>query len=531
MLIDSETALAAACVALGATDVGVLSEGEKALVSKAGGHPITAAEVGTLHRSIRRGGDPLGEAFSVIRSAEERRPHGQVYTPQVIVKAMLAWAAANGTPERIVDPGVGSGRFLLAAATAFPSATLVGADIDPLAGLMTRAGIAVHGIGDRARVAMADYRALDLPKIDGTTLFIGNPPYVRHHNIDAAWKRWLLLTAAKRGLDASALAGLHAHFFLATAEHAREGDFGVFITSSEWLDVGYGKLVRGLLLEDLGGVGLHVVEPEAMPFADATTTAAIASFKVGSRMPGIKMRRVDDTKALGALARGRTVSRERLAEATRWTPLTRTVSRLPSDYIQLGELVRVHRGTVTGHNATWVVRGQADLPDQYLVPSVTKARELFAAGAALDDPETLRRVIDLPVDLDEIQDSDERKRVDRFLRAARKQGVHEGYIAKTRRAWWSVGLRAPAPILATYMARRPPTFVRNHADARHINIAHGLYPREEMSPVLLDRLAGALRTGVTLDQGRVYAGGLTKFEPREMERLPVPRPEVLMSNG
>ena len=43
-----------------------------------------------------------------------------------------------------------------------------------------------------------------------------------------------------------------------------------------------------------------------------------------------------------------------------------------------------------------------------------------------------------------------------------------------------------------------------------------------MSPALLDRLADALRASVNLSQGRTYAGGLVKFEPREMERIPVP---------
>ena len=135
-------------------------------------------------------------------------------------------------------------------------------------------------------------------------------------------------------------------------------------------------------------------------------------------------------------------------------------------------------------------------------------------------------MVDLPVDLD-VLDDDEREQVDRFLREARARGVHEGYIASNRRAWWSVGLRAAAPILATYMARRPPAFVRNDAGARHINIAHGLYPRERMSDVLLDRLADRLRAEVTLAQGRTYAGGLVKFEPREMERIPVPGPDML----
>jgi hypothetical protein len=113
------------------------------------------------------------------------------------------------------------------------------------------------------------------------------------------------------------------------------------------------------------------------------------------------------------------------------------------------------------------------------------------------------------------------------MRRARSMGADKGFVASHRRAWWSVGLRAPAPILATYMARRPPAFVRNLAFARHINIAHGVYPREPLHDETLVALVRYLSSAVTLGDGRSYAGGLTKFEPKEMERLLVPSPSQL----
>ena len=527
MDIETVPSLVSLALALGAEDAGDLSAAERRLVDEAHGARTTAALVRGVRGMIGRGEDPLGDAYCTIRSPEERRPLGQTYTPHPIIEAMLRWASDHGDPVRVVDPGAGSGRYLVAAGERFPGAALHGADIDPLAALMLRANLAAAGLADRARVHVGDYRALSLPPVDGPTLFVGNPPYVRHHRIAPEWKTWLLETARRRGLDASALAGLHVHFFLATAEYGRNGDYGAFITSSEWLDVNYGGLVRQLLLDGLGGQSLHVLAPEAPLFSDATTTSAITCFRIGETPSTMRIRRVESLSDLGRLAGGRSVSRQRLAGTTRWSVLTRETPRLREGYVELGELCRVHRGTVTGANAVWVRRDASpDLPERVLFPSITKARELFGAGARLGSLEALRRVVDLPVDLD-VLDDDEREQVDRFLREARARGVHEGYIASNRRAWWSVGLRAAAPILATYMARRPPAFVRNDAGARHINIAHGLYPRERMSDVLLDRLADRLRAEVTLAQGRTYAGGLVKFEPREMERIPVPGPDML----
>ncbi|MEV7911351.1 Eco57I restriction-modification methylase domain-containing protein [Streptomyces griseus] len=513
---------------LGAEQIPGWSDKEKELANEA---PTGRCDASGIADLIRAGSDPLGDAFCSIRDAESRRPLGQTYTPAPIVSSMIKWAGQRGTPTRVVDPGVGSGRYLLAAGREWPGAFLLGADVDPIATLMARANLAVNNMASRARIELVDYRALDLEPHEGMTAFIGNPPYVRHHQIHTEWKKWLTHQASEFKLPASQLAGLHVHFFLATAKYARPGDIGTFITSAEWLDVNYGRLVRDLLLNQLGGEAVHVIDPSASPFADATTTGAVSCFAVGSSVKSMRLRSVKAVKDLGSLKGGRAISRERLQEATRWSPLVRVTPKLEEGLVELGELCRVHRGQVTGANAVWVADPSAvKLPNDVLYPSITKAKELFAAGENLNDLSSLRVVIDLPSDLDEL-DTASRRKVERFLRVAKKQGADATYIAKARKAWWSVGLRAPAPILATYMARRPPAFVRNDAEARHINIAHGLYPRDELAPAALDGLAHYLRTSVTLGQGRTYAGGLTKFEPREMERLPVPHPEVLLHHA
>lgn len=523
--IDCVDVLVSAALQLGAERVPGWSRAETELVKSV---KVIKLPVGEIREELRAGGDPLGEAFCRLRSTSERRGLGQTYTPSPIVTSMLQWARDEAPgPKRIIDPGSGSGRFIVEAGRSFPKAELVASDVDPLAALMTRAGLATAGFAKRAKVILEDFRKLRPGKIDGSTLYIGNPPYVRHHQIDAEWKRWLSKAARDRGHEASGLAGLHVYFFLATAMHGAVGDIGAFITSAEWLDVNYGSLVRELLLDGLGGLGIHVLDADAAPFSDAATTGVITTFKLGSRPRSIKLRRVPTVADLGALEGGRLVSRERLTEAHRWTPLIRVAQKLPEGWVELGELCRVHRGAVTGANSVWVTTvEESELPDEVLYPSITKARELFSAGSMLATSNHLRRVIDLPADLD-VFDVDARKAVNRFLKEARRRGVQDGYVAKSRRAWWKVGLRAPAPILATYMARRPPAFVRNMVGARHINVAHGLYPRQAMSSDLLDKLAESLRASVVVGQGRTYAGGLTKFEPKEMERVPVPSLELL----
>jgi adenine-specific DNA-methyltransferase len=493
--------------------------------------PLRDRAIEDLRAQISAGDDPLGSAFINLRTSADRRTLGATYTPFPIVHAMLAWAAREQHhPERIIDPGVGSGRFLLHAARLFPRARLIGVEVDPLAALIARANLAAAGVADRAVVKLNDYRELDL-RSQEHTLFVGNPPYVRHHLIESHWKEWLAAGWSALGIRASRLAGLHIHFFLATLLNARSGDYGAFVTSAEWLDVNYGSSLRNGFLGNLGGEELIVLEPTAAAFPGAATTAAVALFKVGSHPASIRVRRVMHLTQMDSPGHGQLISRDRLVSETHWSRLTSPPRPRRAGLVELGELCRVHRGQATGANSVWVVDETTQrLPRSVLFPTVTRARELIAAGAVLPNIEHLRQVVDLPENLDEL-DYESRLAVETFLREAIRRGAHVTYIARHRPKWWSVGLRPAAPILATYMARHAPVFTLNPAGARHLNIAHGLYPREYLTERQLRALVEYLSNGVSIVDGRTYAGGLTKFEPREMERIRVPWPGSLGAEG
>ncbi len=523
-----ELAIVRLASAMGALETGgpLFPDEERLVAMSLTVPPPCGRELDDAREEIRTGRDPLGDRIIEARPQPDRRLLGQVFTPDSIVTPMVQWVLEQ-SPSRVIDAGCGSGRFTIAVSRC-SQAQLVAFDTDPLSTLVTRAGLAAIG-ERRATVICGDYTQSILPPHDGTTAFVGNPPYVRHHSLRAEAKAWAHLAAGRAGVPISGLAGLHSYFFLATALHGRVGDVGCFVTSSEWLDVNYGEVIRRLLLNGLGGQSIHVLEPKLLPFDTTATTAAITCFQVGSRPSSIRLRMVDDASKLAPLTGGRLVTRSRLTDSNRWIPLIRSAPNTPEGYVELGEICRVHRGAVTGSNSTWIasVQGEQLIPARYLFPTVTKARELFAAGGRLEATANLRRVIDLPHDLDEL-DHHELLAVEQFLKVAKASGVADGYVARNRKSWWSVSLREPAPILATYMARRPPTFVRNISGARHLNIAHGLYPVTPLSNAALDRLAAALRESASTSLGRTYAGGLVKFEPKEMERIPVPSLDRLL---
>ena len=513
--------IAMSCALIG--DLGSLSAAERTLVEASRHITITPSESAATKKAIFAGGDPLGEAFLRLRSSLQRRSDGAVYTPAAIVESMMSWLASQAAPHRIVDPGAGSGRFIVAAGKRFPDAQLVGVEMDPLAALMLRANLHVHGWTHRATVLVKDYRTVKLPAFNSTTAFIGNPPYVRHHDIGETWKSWYAARFSEFGIKASGLAGLHLHFFLQTRLLAKDGDVGAFITSSEWLDVNYGSALRQLLIDELGGLALHVLAPTVEAFPGTATTAAITCFRVGETEAPMRVRSVPTLALLNGLSKGQEIERDRFQHEKRWSVIVRPTAPHRDGEIELGELFRVHRGQVTGANNIWIAGKTAEkLPDNIKMPSVTKAKDLIEAGDNLGCAKALRRVVDIPADLDQFGEQDQRH-ISAFLAWARAHGADQSYTAQHRKAWWSVGLKDPAPILCTYMGRRPPQFTLNTCGARHINIAHGLYPRQQLSPSDLAMFVAWLNKNVSTDSGRTYSGGLTKFEPKEIERLRIPR--------
>ena len=78
--------------------------------------------------------------------------------------------------------------------------------------------------------------------------------------------------------------------------------------------------------------------------------------------------------------------------------------------------------------------------------------------------------------------------------------------------------------MVSYMGRRPPVFRTNPHGVSYLNIAHGLYPRQAMPAAQLQRLLDHLNAHTRMGAGRMYGGGMAKFELSDIARLRIPGP-------
>jgi methylase of polypeptide subunit release factors len=518
--------------ALGAEEVGgPLSDGEQLLLRMSVAVPaVDDNDVEALRREIIGGNDPLGTAFERARERAVRRRFGQFYTDPEIVSWMVAWALSR-TPARVVDAGCGSGRFAAAVVRRSPGLPVLAIDTDPVATIITRANLAALGTPN-VQVVNDDFTTMTLPRVGDTTAFVGNPPYVRHHELTQAQKHWVAAAAQQLGHKMSKLAGLHAHFFLATALHASNGDIGAYITSAEWLDTNYGAGLRELLLNGLGMEGLHVFNHSAVPFADAMSTGLITCFEVGKAHKSIRVQTLQDHNDLRSPRSAvRRVRANELAQLPSWGSLLRDDSRRDlreSTSIRLGDVARVHRGAVTGCNDFFVIRhGEAAERGllKYVRPVLTSAVDVLESKGEIRSTALRYVVLAPPKDID--LTSRDAEALVAYLAEGERRGVPDRYVCSHRKPWWYVGFSAkPAPIVATYMARQPPTFAANPDGVLILNVLHGIFPNRHLQRRDVMRFVDALNASrpAFAANGRFYHGGLQKLEPREMEAMVFPSP-------
>ena len=468
-------------------------------------------------------GDVLGDAFCAANDADSRRPHGITLTPAWLVERMLD-EVQNDAFQTIVDCGAGTGRFAIAAALRFPKARVVAVEQHPELVLLLRQRLVESCVSRRVTVVEGDFREVHIPT-RGKTLFIGNPPYVRHHDITPEWKAWYQRGMAARGVVASQLAGLHAHFMLRAAALMRPGDALCFVTSAEWLDNGYGRALRELFgaASGLYVRGLWVADSAQPVFADALVSSVVVHVLSGEATAPPRAGVIRDQSLLTL----RQIASVSLQDSARWSVWCRPTLASVGQGVEVGELFRVTRGQVTGLNAAWVIGDERfALPAALCLSAVTRAKEIIQGlPLSASGVERLKRVVDLPVDLDEVP-AEHLPVVQQFIARARAMGADQTYVARHRKAWWAVGMRAAPAAFVSYMGRRPPVFCVNPHGVTFINIAHGLYPRQAMDDSILARVLKHLNTTTDVNGGRMYGGGLAKFEPGDVSRLRIPA-EVL----
>jgi adenine-specific DNA-methyltransferase len=144
-----------------------------------------------------------------ISSREVSREKGQFWTSEWIADVMIAYVS-KGTAGEIFDPGTGEGAFYVALKKNDQKRRFYGTDIDPA--VVERAKQV--GIYDKnSRIVIRDF--IKRPPTTKFSAIVANPPYIRHHRMDAELKFILRSIGVKNiGSAIDGRAGIHIYFLI-----------------------------------------------------------------------------------------------------------------------------------------------------------------------------------------------------------------------------------------------------------------------------------------------------------------------------
>ena len=315
-----------------------------------------------------------------LKSAQERNKWGQFATPPELALSIARYARSllDGESVRFLDPAIGTGSFYSALLQAFPPEKIKGAtgvELDPI---FSRAAAELWGTAG-LRIVSGDFTEQPPPS-RRFNLVLTNPPYVRHHHLNALQKYRLRQQLAQSlHLELSGLAGLYCYFLLLCHDWMEDGGLAVWLIPSEFMDVNYGSTLRRYLAERVTLLHIHRFCPTDVQFTDALVSSAVVVFRKLPPPPG-HAARFSFGGPIEHPQKEAMVPVEKLRWSHKWTQFPGGAAPSADGELTLGDLFSIKRGLATGANSFFVLAEERvrelELPQQFLKPILPSPRQL-----------------------------------------------------------------------------------------------------------------------------------------------------------
>jgi len=536
----------------------------------------------------------IGHLFESLTPQSARRKLGQFRTPLTIASLMAEWLIQDGT-ETVLDPGMGAGALAAAAYQTKqqhvdqpPLTDIHGVDLNELSLVMAATSLALLNHGEPHSLRIDDFLSVEPNEIENGAVdaIISNPPYSRHHELDADYKQRINDQAEREtGQTISALSPMYAYFYYHAAAFLKPGGRLSFITPSEFLETGYGESLKRFLVEAFDIRALVLFDrDDSSKFDEALTTSLVSFLEKpdGEASDLTRMIRVDgdpsEAELLAAIRgeqEGETdwgfvnvVPQTELEPSDKWTGLFDPLNIDTTDLVALSDLATVTRGIATGQNDYYCLTAEDvaawNIDERYLSKIIRNARHVPGYEYTVDDWTVDREAGEevwvlyhltaldseiasalqsteiegnstLAAYEDRAQPGGETEGIVDYLRHGCSEdiGAHSGYLAEHRTPWYVVDRRDPPPVVFTYMSRGGSRCIKNETDARTLSNLHGIYFDVDLSEseqkALLAYLNSGFASEVVRRSGRTYSSGMDKIEPKELEGVPVLDPRTLDS--
>jgi adenine-specific DNA-methyltransferase len=303
----------------------------------------------------------------------------------------------------------------------------------------------------------------------------------------------------------------------------------------EFLNTGYGTLVKKRLLEERHLVGIVNLECEKDIFPDATTSVGILLYDCAvecSKVSFYSLKKIEELQSLDSLEPTTIVDVDKLDPKSKWLPYFQSnkVSFNQELMVQLDYYGRFSRGIATGANEFFVLSksrvASLELSLDDCHPCITRSSQISRPIFSDKDVSEMLEA-DIPAFLFSANGTASAG-AKRYIRHGESLGYHERFLTKHRTPWYKTESRSPSPLLLGVFSRGGYKIILNRSNALNLTCYHGFQPNlfglQYVNHLFLYFLSKAGREIIGLSM-RKYGDSLDKFEPNDLNSAFVPKPD------
>jgi adenine-specific DNA-methyltransferase len=446
------------------------------------------------------------------RNATTAKLMGAFYTPESMAESLARWAVRTGS-ERVLEPSVGQGALLRATMIRASELAPPARHSRPMACDIDRAALAtLRGeLGESVDFQAKDFLELDPASCPKFEVIIANPPFTRNHSIDKHRRAEL-----RKRFGIEGPAGIWVYFLAHSMDFLAQGGRIASVAPGSALFTRYGDAFLRRMCRSFPAVNVYQLAEKAVWTGGAEERGAVIlaeGYRQGTSENYIK----------GVWPPGSEIPSHQHARELRQYRDLIEASRL------LGDLATISIGAVTGCNSVFLLteeeRAALGLSFDDVSLAASRARHVEGVIITREDLVRLAQAAQkiwllTPCSI-EGHGTPARKRLAKITKHQRRSTT---WLNK-RTPWWRVEIGPDCDGVFTYMNERGPRLALTATKIVCTNTLH----RVVFSPAIseIDKMVAALTFISTFGQlagegiGRVYGGGVLKFELTEARQMPV----------
>lgn len=468
--------------------------------------------------------------YSEKVSLSHRKKFAQFFTPQPVADLMADWILGNEKINTVLEPAFGLGIFSRTLLDKMPKLDIKGFEIDEVILNEAKPFFNDH---KNIYIQLGDYMFNDWNnKYDG---IICNPPYLKFHDYDNKGILKEVETRIKYRLNG--FTNLYTLFLLKSIFQLNKNGRAAYIIPSEFLNADYGKLVKNYLLKTNALRHLFVIDFKENVFDGALTTASILLLANDKHNSEINISTIESKSDLLSIKqfieaypnkKGEfCFNTKELDSNIKWRKYYQVQNS--TDYknlVPFSKYAKVMRGIATGANEYFTFKPskakEFSIPKENLLPCICKAKDVKGNLFTAKEFKNLKSKNGLVYIFN--GHNPKNTKVNEYIKKGEQEKINERFLTKSRKPWYSLEKRPPAPIWVSVFNREYVKFIRNEANVSNLTTFHSVYPinQDLFSNTSIDLLFAYLLTNVAKeifdDNRREYGNGLRKFEPNDLNK-------------